>query len=48
MFEIMPILDYSKKVPLYIQLYEYIKGEIQNGTIKPEVKLPSKESYQLI
>ncbi|AKA67706.1 PLP-dependent aminotransferase family protein [Clostridium scatologenes] len=42
MLEIMPILDYSKNTPLYVQLYEYIKHEIQIGTIKPETKLPSK------
>jgi len=42
MFEVMPILDSSKNSPLYVQLYEYIKQEIKNGTIKPETKLPSK------
>lgn len=42
MVEIMPIWDYSKNTPLYVQLYEYIKHEIQIGTIKPETKLPSK------
>ncbi|WP_271814608.1 PLP-dependent aminotransferase family protein [Clostridium beijerinckii] len=42
MFEIMPILDSNKNTPLYVQLYEYIKQEIQKGTIKPEMKLPSK------
>lgn len=42
MIEIMPIWDYSKSIPLYVQLYEYIKKEIQIGTIKPETKLPSK------
>ncbi|MBU3179022.1 PLP-dependent aminotransferase family protein [Clostridium estertheticum] len=42
MIEIMPIWDYSKKIPLYVQLYEYIKKEIQIGTIKAETKLPSK------
>lgn len=42
MIEIMPIWDYSKNTPLYVQLYEYIKKEIQIGTIKPETKLPSK------
>lgn len=40
--EIMPIWDYSKNTPLYIQLYKYIKREIQIGTIKPKTKLPSK------
>lgn len=42
MVEIMPIWDYSKNTPLYVQLYEYIKHEIQIGTIKPQTKLPSK------
>jgi GntR family transcriptional regulator / MocR family aminotransferase len=42
MFEIMPILDKTRSIPLYVQLYEYIKQEIQNGTIKQEAKLPSK------
>ncbi|NMM63628.1 PLP-dependent aminotransferase family protein [Clostridium sp. P21] len=42
MIEIMPIWDYSKNTPLYLQLYEYIKNQIQIGTIKPETKLPSK------
>lgn len=42
MIEIMPMLDYSKSTPLYVQLYEYIKHEIEIGTIKPDTKLPSK------
>ena len=42
MFEIMPAFDYTRSVPLYIQLYQYIKEEILNGTIKPGTKLPSK------
>lgn len=42
MFELMPTLDNTKDTPLYVQLYEYIKQEIQNGTIKPGIKLPSK------
>ena len=42
MFEIMPILDSTKNIPLYVQLYEYIKQQIQNGSIKQETKLPSK------
>lgn len=42
MIEIMPIWDYSKNTPLYVQLYEYIKHEIQIGTIEPQAKLPSK------
>ncbi|MCT8977034.1 PLP-dependent aminotransferase family protein [Clostridium sp. CX1] len=42
MIEIMPLWDYSKNTPLYMQLYEYIKHEIEIGTIKPQTKLPSK------
>lgn len=42
MLELMPILDSTKNIPLYVQLYEYIKQGIQNETIKPGVKLPSK------
>ncbi|RFU60143.1 PLP-dependent aminotransferase family protein [Bacillus sp. V59.32b] len=42
MFEITPDLDRSKSTSLYIQLYEYIKKEIQSGGIKAETKLPSK------
>lgn len=44
MIEITPYLDRNKNVPLYIQLYEYIKNEIQIGTIKVGEKLPSKRS----
>lgn len=42
MIEIMPIWDYKSSVPLYVQLYKYIKDEIRAGTIKPDAKLPSK------
>lgn len=42
MLELTPVLDNSKDIPLYIQLYEYIKTEIQNDKIKPGTKLPSK------
>lgn len=42
MLEIMPVLDYSDGTPIYVQLYKYIKNEIQIGTIKPGAKLPSK------
>lgn len=47
MIEIMPIWDYSKTTPIYVQLYEYIKQEIQIGTIKPEAKLPSKRKLAI-
>lgn len=42
MLELMPTLDNTKNTPLYVQLYEYIKQEIENETIKPGIKLPSK------
>lgn len=35
-------LDSESKMPLYMQLYEYIRGEIENGNIKKGEKLPSK------
>lgn len=41
MFEFAcPIVKDNKK-PIYLQLYEYIKGEITSGKIEPETKLPS-------
>ncbi|CAH0344727.1 PLP-dependent aminotransferase family protein [Bacillus sp. CECT 9360] len=42
MFEITPDLDRSNSTPLYMQLYEYIKKEIQSGGISAGTKLPSK------
>ncbi|MGE7767224.1 PLP-dependent aminotransferase family protein [Peribacillus sp. NPDC096540] len=42
MFEITITLEKTKKEPLYLQLYEYFKVEIQNGQIKAGIKLPSK------
>lgn len=38
---ISPVLDKNNNVPLYIQLYEYIKSEITAGLLKPDTKLPS-------
>ncbi|MDZ7542836.1 GntR family transcriptional regulator, partial [Clostridium perfringens] len=35
-------LDNNNSVPLYIQLYNFIKNEIQNGNIESKSKLPSK------
>lgn len=37
-------LDTNIKIPLYMQLYEYIIGEIENGNIKKGEKLPSKRA----
>ena len=36
--------DKSKK-PLYEQLYEFIRNDILNGTIRPDEALPSKRSF---
>ncbi len=47
MIDIIPILDIKKKDPLYIQLYNYLKKEIQAGKIQPNVKLPSKRSLSV-
>lgn len=40
--ELLPILDASKKEPLYIQLYLYVKQEIREGRLTAETKLPSR------
>ncbi|MFJ7977439.1 PLP-dependent aminotransferase family protein [Peribacillus sp. NPDC096379] len=42
MFEMTPHFQKIKKHPLYLQLYEYIKQEIQEGRIQAGMKLPSK------
>lgn len=36
------LIDKTKKTPLYEQLYQHIKQEIQKGQLKPNDKLPSK------
>lgn len=41
MLELLPILNYNEKIPLYMQLYKYIKDEILSGNITSETKLPS-------
>ena len=38
---ISPDFDNSSKTPLYIQLYNYLKGEIMAGGISSGEKLPS-------
>ena len=38
---ISPDFDNSSKTPLYIQLYNYLKGEIMTGGISSGEKLPS-------
>ncbi len=42
MLEITCVLDYKKQDPIYIQLYDYIKKEIQSGRIPINSKLPSQ------
>lgn len=34
--------DEKNKIPLYLQLYTYLKEEIRNGNLAPREKLPSK------
>ena len=41
MLELLPNLNENEKIPLYIQLYNYIKNEILSGNIPAESKLPS-------
>ena len=42
MLEMTPNLNNEE--PLYLQLYKYIKAEIQNGNIRAQSKLPSQRS----
>lgn len=39
--ELTPFLDKRLDVPLYVQLYQYIKSEIEAGKIKEDSSLPS-------
>ncbi|MFN2744790.1 PLP-dependent aminotransferase family protein [Bacillus sp. z60-18] len=41
MIELTPLLDKTVRTPLYIQLYQYIKKEIEEGGIPPGTVLPS-------
>ena len=47
MIEITVVLENKREEPLYLQLYNYFKQEIQNGTIKPREMLPSKRKLSL-
>ncbi len=38
---ISPIFNRESNIPIYMQLYEFIKTEITSGVLKPDVKLPS-------
>ncbi|QQK81492.1 PLP-dependent aminotransferase family protein [Salicibibacter cibi] len=42
MFEITVHLNATSNTPLYLQIYQYFKQEIQSGRIEEETKLPSK------
>ncbi|MGG0290195.1 PLP-dependent aminotransferase family protein [Bacillus pacificus] len=42
MLELTPNLNTQSKMALYVQLYEYIKKEIKDGTIPAFTKLPAK------
>lgn len=41
MLDVTPMLNKQSKVPLYLQLYDYMKGEIEAGNIKDGAQLPS-------
>ncbi len=41
MKQIMPIFSYNHSTPLYLQLFNYIKDNILNGSIRSGEKLPS-------
>ncbi len=40
----LPSLDRDSSVPLYVQLYNYIRNEIESGVLEPYEKLPSGRS----
>ncbi|MCU7713131.1 PLP-dependent aminotransferase family protein (plasmid) [Priestia megaterium] len=42
MMELTPMLDLHSRKPLYVQLYSFIKQEIETGKLPPYSKLPSK------
>lgn len=42
MMELTPRLDLHSREPLYVQLYSFIKQEIETGKLTPYTKLPSK------
>ncbi|WP_257346848.1 PLP-dependent aminotransferase family protein [Pseudalkalibacillus decolorationis] len=45
MLELTPKLDIQSVEPLYLQLYNYIREEIESGTLLPHAKLPSKRKF---
>lgn len=40
-------IDSSSSVPMYEQIYEYIKNEIKSGQLTPKTKLPSTRSLAI-
>lgn len=40
-----PILKHQDKIPVYEQLYRYIRGEIERGTLTKGQRLPSKRKF---
>ncbi len=40
-------IDSSSSVPMYEQIYEYIKNEIKSGQLPPKAKLPSTRSLAI-
>lgn len=40
-------LDNTRSEPLYVQIYEKIKDDIELGEIKPDEKLPSKRAFAI-
>ncbi|XZF76590.1 MocR-like pyridoxine biosynthesis transcription factor PdxR [Bacillus sp. AL-1R] len=47
MIDLTPNLNVESKIPLYVQLYEYIKAEIRSGKISPMTKLPAKRKLAM-
>ncbi|SMD40738.1 hypothetical protein [Bacillus sp. JKS001846] len=47
MLELTPNLNMNSKKALYVQLYEYIKKEIKDGSIVPFTKLPAKRKLAI-
>ncbi|MBT2655784.1 PLP-dependent aminotransferase family protein [Bacillus sp. ISL-18] len=47
MIEVTVVLENKSGEPLYLQLYNYFKQEIQSGSIKPREMLPSKRKLSL-
>ena len=44
MNELTIVLDTESRKPLYEQIYEYLKREMQEGSIRPGERLPSARS----